>query len=513
MSHLNPLFAPASGVNGGKPAQDDIDLNEVFAEYFTNEFDMDPLNAYTNSMANFSGSGLTPSMPAAAAHAVVTASQGQTANAPTTTSTPAPATVATTDAGYSLPTGGIKTAFHLGSSVATRPVTAAAPPQKRPKAEAGAPAALLAPPAALAPSAAGLAASVASPVAQLALAHKQATTAAAAQQQLQQFHANNQRQLTAQFGAAAAQAQQLAAVQGAAAPAPVAGGVALPVGVGIRLGGLGGIAPATAQSAPPVLQAQYAAAALWGGPGVMGASSEQAVAERRQRNREHAKRSRVRKKFMLESLQEEVRSLQKENQNLRMLVQEHLPTQAQNIIAECCTTSPLFAEGVETEDDATKLGRSDFNLMESLTSGQRCFVLSDPKLPDNPIVFASPDFYTMTGYSSKQVLGRNCRFLQGPGTDPRAVEIIRKAIATGSDATVCLLNYKADGSPFWNNFFIAALRDSDNNIVNYVGVQCEVEPETGDNAVEEKVNEVLPLAAKGEEGEMESAAAPQTATN
>jgi len=46
-----------------------------------------------------------------------------------------------------------------------------------------------------------------------------------------------------------------------------------------------------------------------------------------------------------------------------------------------------------------------------------------------------------------------------------------------------------------------------------VGVQCEVEPETGDNAVEEKVNEVLPLAAKGEEGEMESAAAPQTATN
>ena len=168
--------------------------------------------------------------------------------------------------------------------------------------------------------------------------------------------------------------------------------------------------------------------------------------------------------------------------------------------------------------------------MASLTSGQKCFVLSDPKLPDNPIVFASGDFYTMTGYTSKEVLGRNCRFLQGPGTDPRAVEVIRKAIATGSDATVCLLNYKADGTPFWNNFFIAALRDSDNNIVNYVstlatgwvpchkclfvleadktyfllmlqvGVQCEVEPENGDNEVEEKVNEVLPLAAKGEDG-------------
>eukprot|EP00527_Entomoneis_sp_CCMP2396_P004612 CAMPEP_0198148184 /NCGR_PEP_ID=MMETSP1443-20131203/40301_1 /TAXON_ID=186043 /ORGANISM="Entomoneis sp., Strain CCMP2396" /LENGTH=181 /DNA_ID=CAMNT_0043812807 /DNA_START=101 /DNA_END=646 /DNA_ORIENTATION=+ len=169
-----------------------------------------------------------------------------------------------------------------------------------------------------------------------------------------------------------------------------------------------------------------------------------------------------------------------------------------SIISECCTSSPLFAEG-DLDGDATKIGRSDFSLMQSLTSGQKCFVLSDPKLPDNPIVFATPDFYKMTGYSSKEVLGRNCRFLQGPGTDPRAVDVIRKAIATGSDATVCLLNYKADGTPFWNNFFIAALRDSDNSIVNYVGVQCEVEPETGDNDVEEKVNEVLPLAVRDEE--------------
>ena len=106
--------------------------------------------------------------------------------------------------------------------------------------------------------------------------------------------------------------------------------------------------------------------------------------------------------------------------------------------------------------------------MESLTSGQQNFVLSDPRLPDNPIVYASPGFYQLTGYTPDQVLGRNCRFLQGPATDPRAVDIIRKAIANGSDATTCLLNYKADGTPFWNQFFIAALRDSDNCIVNYV---------------------------------------------
>ena len=416
-------------------------MNEVFAEYFTNEFD-DPLNAYTNSMANYSGSiqGLPP---AAAAHAAATATGAQASNGVAATAGPAPGNnKGTKVAAVSLPTGGIKTAFHVGAGVPSRPAGVVAPPQKRTKQEEMANQGMAVPQ--------QLGSAMSAQVAQLAMAHQQASTAAAAQ--LQQHFAAAQQM-------AAAQQQQTAVG---------ASGVALPVGVGIRLGGVGGIAPSTAQNAPAMMQAQYAAAALWGNQAAMGASSEQAMAERRQRNREHAKRSRVRKKFMLESLQEQVRQLQLENKNLRMIVQEHIPTKAMSIIAECCTTSPLFAEGGVEKEDPTKLGKSDFSLMASLTSGQKCFVLSDPKLPDNPIVLASGDFYTMTGYTSKEVLGRNCRFLQGPGTDPRAVEVIRKAIATGSDATVCLLNYKADGTPFWNNFFIAALRDSDNNIVNYV---------------------------------------------
>ena len=54
------------------------------------------------------------------------------------------------------------------------------------------------------------------------------------------------------------------------------------------------------------------------------------------------------------------------------------------------------------------------------------------------------------------------------------VDIIRKGVHEGADTSVCLLNYKADGTPFWNQFFVAALRDADGNIVNHVGVQCEV---------------------------------------
>jgi len=75
---------------------------------------------------------------------------------------------------------------------------------------------------------------------------------------------------------------------------------------------------------------------------------------------------------------------------------------------------------------------------------------------------------------AEQVLGRNCRFLQGPDTDPNAVAKIRKSIADGSDASVCLLNYRRDGSTFWNQFFIAPLRDVGGRVVNYIGVSRAV---------------------------------------
>jgi len=273
-------------------------------------------------------------------------------------------------------------------------------------------------------------------------------------------------------------------------------GISLPVGVGIKLGGAGGVAPATAQNASRI---GGPGLAMWAGQQGAG-MSDHAVAERRQRNREHAKRSRVRKKFVLESMQEQVHQLQLENQRLRTLVQDNIPEHAQKIISECCQSSSLFADSREDEESKPQaLVRSDFQLMASLSSGQQNFVLSDPRLPDNPIVFATPGFYKLTGYTQEQVLGRNCRFLQGPGTSPKTVDIIRKAIATGADCTVCILNYKADGTPFWNQFFVAALRDSDNCIVNYVGVQTEVEPDYGANALEDRVNAVLPLQNKDDE--------------
>jgi PAS domain S-box-containing protein len=198
--------------------------------------------------------------------------------------------------------------------------------------------------------------------------------------------------------------------------------------------------------------------------------------ERRERNREHAKRSRLRKKFLLESLQEQIHGLEEQVTALKTSIQKELPAKAQAIINGICGDKEKFTPLPMPSGfgPVKTLMEPDFRLMSALSGSQQNFAISDPTLPDNPIVYVSQGFLDLTGYTLDQVLGRNCRFLQGPGTDQSAVEVIRKGIAEGVDTSVCLLNYRADGSPFWNQFFVASLRDAENNVVNYVGVQCEV---------------------------------------
>jgi len=141
----------------------------------------------------------------------------------------------------------------------------------------------------------------------------------------------------------------------------------------------------------------------------------------------------------------------------------------------------LGVGSVEAMSDGSKtlpkreLAHQDFSLIQALLSSQQNFTVSDPSLPDNPIVYASNGFLELTGYKLEHVLGRNCRFLQGPKTDQRAVELIRRGVTAGEDTSTCILNYKADGSVFWNQFFVAPLRDADGAISNYVGIQCEVQ--------------------------------------
>mmetsp|Transcript_18646 Transcript_18646/g.56351 ORF Transcript_18646/g.56351 Transcript_18646/m.56351 type:complete len:723 (+) Transcript_18646:282-2450(+) len=105
---------------------------------------------------------------------------------------------------------------------------------------------------------------------------------------------------------------------------------------------------------------------------------------------------------------------------------------------------------------------------------QQNFVIADPHLPDCPIVFASDGFLELTEYSREEILGRNCRFLQGQDTDPAAVAEIRDAVRSGSEASVRLLNYKKNGQPFWNMFTLAPMADVDGNLRFIIGVQVDV---------------------------------------
>jgi len=199
--------------------------------------------------------------------------------------------------------------------------------------------------------------------------------------------------------------------------------------------------------------------------------------ERRERNREHAKRSRLRKKFLLESLQEQIHGLQEQLDKFKKTIRDEIPAEkAESLIDAICGHENQYTPLPMPSGfgPVKTLMEPDFRLMSALSGSQQNFAISDPTLPDNPIVYVSQGFLDLTGYQLDQVLGRNCRFLQGPGTDQSAVDVIRKGISEGIDTSVCLLNYKADGTPFWNQFFVAALRDAENNVVNYVGVQCEV---------------------------------------
>ncbi|MEO1235382.1 MAG: PAS domain-containing protein, partial [Planctomycetota bacterium] len=100
--------------------------------------------------------------------------------------------------------------------------------------------------------------------------------------------------------------------------------------------------------------------------------------------------------------------------------------------------------------------------------------IADARQDDKPLIAVNEGFLKLTGYSRAEVLGRNCRFLQGDDTDPVAVSYVRRAVATGRAAVVTLLNYRKDGTPFWNRLSMNPIRDSHGEVVYFVGVQSDV---------------------------------------
>jgi PAS domain S-box-containing protein len=110
----------------------------------------------------------------------------------------------------------------------------------------------------------------------------------------------------------------------------------------------------------------------------------------------------------------------------------------------------------------------------ALSSTAEGITISDPSLPDNPLIYANTGFERLTGYSVKSVIGRNCRFLQGPETDPTTAEEIRRSISEGCEVTVEILNYRKDGTTFWNRLSITPIRNHIGKLTHFIGVQSDV---------------------------------------
>nr|BAP74417.1 phototropin 1 [Vallisneria gigantea] len=131
------------------------------------------------------------------------------------------------------------------------------------------------------------------------------------------------------------------------------------------------------------------------------------------------------------------------------------------------------------DSDAAKVAaagipRASEELREALSAFQQTFVVSDATKPDFPIMYASAGFFRMTGYLAKEVIGRNCRFLQGDGTDLAEIAKIREALRAGTNYCGRILNYKKDGTPFWNLLTIAPIKDENGTVLKYIGMQVEV---------------------------------------
>uniref|UniRef100_A0A126X239 non-specific serine/threonine protein kinase n=1 Tax=Neckera douglasii TaxID=140378 RepID=A0A126X239_9BRYO len=138
-------------------------------------------------------------------------------------------------------------------------------------------------------------------------------------------------------------------------------------------------------------------------------------------------------------------------------------------------TSEASDAGSEGPSNLPKVSR---DLKDALSTFQQTFVVSDATQPDFPILYASAGFFNMTGYTPDEVIGRNCRFLQGPGTDTADVAKIREALQEGKSYCGRLLNYKKDGSAFWNLLTVTPIKDDDGKVLKFIGMQVEVSKHT-----------------------------------
>ena len=120
-------------------------------------------------------------------------------------------------------------------------------------------------------------------------------------------------------------------------------------------------------------------------------------------------------------------------------------------------------------------GSDRLRLLErAVTASTNSISITDPSQPDSPLVYVNPAFERTTGYAAEEVLGRNCRFLQGKDRDQPALGALRAAIREERHCTVVLKNYQKNGTLFYNELSVYPVRDENDRVMNFVGVQNDI---------------------------------------
>jgi PAS domain S-box-containing protein len=211
---------------------------------------------------------------------------------------------------------------------------------------------------------------------------------------------------------------------------------------------------------------------------------------RRERNKVLARKTRVKKKREMETLRDQVCQLQKENERLKHLVKKKLPSAISNQVLVACNIQLPDNVASAVQVLLSRLENIETSFGTKLQQHQKAFVISNSIENDNQIIYASRGFLELTGYEIHQVVGKNCRFLQGPETDVNDVNKIKEALNNSQEVRTIIRNYKQNGTPFWNMLQVSPLKDKNGNYTLVIATLLEVNlPSKGGSSLRASVVE------------------------
>lgn len=166
---------------------------------------------------------------------------------------------------------------------------------------------------------------------------------------------------------------------------------------------------------------------------------------------------------------------------------------------------------VDLPDEEKDSPEADILLLKNraLNVAAEGITIADMRLPNQPLIYINEGFERLTGYSAKSMVGKNCRFLQGEGTDPETVQEIRVALASGNECTVEILNHTKDGEPFWNRLSLTPVKDSSGEVTHFIGVQSDITKRKNAEEALREANHQLEMVNRRMTRNLEAAAAIQ----